>query len=172
MSVTQSYLTLCDPVDCSPPGSSVHGILQARILEWVAMPSRRSSWPRDQTQVSQLQADSLPYEGKNLRERTPCHREVQNLYSDVCQLFFNKTEGKKRLVIKIFLTLQKTFFAMNLWILGAPLHIPGFTHIPSWEGGAQMVQLLGPPILPKKSPCSWLQATCWAYLSEWNKLCF
>ena len=31
--------TLCDPVDCSPPGSSVHGILQARILEWVAMPS-------------------------------------------------------------------------------------------------------------------------------------
>ena len=37
----QSYLTLCDPMDCSPPGSSVHGILQARILEWVAMPSSR-----------------------------------------------------------------------------------------------------------------------------------
>ena len=34
-SVTQSCPTLCDPVDCSPPGSSVHGILQARILEWV-----------------------------------------------------------------------------------------------------------------------------------------
>ena len=34
----QSYLTLCDPMDCSPPGSSAHGILQARILEWVAMP--------------------------------------------------------------------------------------------------------------------------------------
>ena len=34
----QSCLTLCDPMDCSPPGSSVHGILQARILEWVAMP--------------------------------------------------------------------------------------------------------------------------------------
>ena len=33
--------TLCDPKDCSPPGSSVHGILQARILEWVAMPSSR-----------------------------------------------------------------------------------------------------------------------------------
>ena len=42
----QSCLTLCDPMDCSPPGSSVHGILQARILEWVAMPSsKRSSWP-------------------------------------------------------------------------------------------------------------------------------
>ena len=47
--------TLCDPVVCSPPGSSVHGILQARILEWVAMSfSRVSSWPRDQTHVSYI----------------------------------------------------------------------------------------------------------------------
>ena len=45
--------TLCDPMDCSPPGSSVRGILQARILKWVAMPSsRESSLPRDRTQVS------------------------------------------------------------------------------------------------------------------------
>ena len=45
--------TLCDPMGCSPPGSSVHGILQARILEWVAMPfSRESSRPRYQTFVS------------------------------------------------------------------------------------------------------------------------
>ena len=43
----------CDPMDCSQPGSSVHGILQARILDWVAMPSSRgSSWLRDQTCVS------------------------------------------------------------------------------------------------------------------------
>ena len=42
-SVTQSRLTLCDPVDYSPPGSSVHGILQARILEWVAISSSRGS---------------------------------------------------------------------------------------------------------------------------------
>ena len=40
--------TLCDLMDCSPPGSSVHGILQARILEWVVISfSRGSSWPRD-----------------------------------------------------------------------------------------------------------------------------
>ena len=46
--VAQSYPTLCDPTDCSPPGSSVHGILQARILEWVAFHfSRASSQPRD-----------------------------------------------------------------------------------------------------------------------------
>ena len=44
----QSCPTLCDPVDCSPPGSSVHGILQARILEWVTMPfSRGPSRPGD-----------------------------------------------------------------------------------------------------------------------------
>ena len=43
--------TLCNPMDCSPPGSSVHGILQARILEWAAMPSSRSSWPRDKIHV-------------------------------------------------------------------------------------------------------------------------
>ena len=51
--VAQSCLTLCDPMDCSPPSSSVHGILQARVLEWVAISfSRRSSRPRDWTQVS------------------------------------------------------------------------------------------------------------------------
>ena len=53
--VAQSCLTLCDPVDCSPPGFSVHGILQARILEWVTISfSRGSSQPRDRTQVSRI----------------------------------------------------------------------------------------------------------------------
>ena len=49
----QSCLTLCDPVDCSLSVSSAHEILQARILEWVAMPfSMGSSWPRDWTHIS------------------------------------------------------------------------------------------------------------------------
>jgi len=44
---------LCNPMDCSPPGSSVHGILQERKLEWVAMPSSRgSSWPSSQSHMS------------------------------------------------------------------------------------------------------------------------
>ena len=48
--VTELCLTLCEPMDCSPPGFSVHGILQARILEWIAIPfSRGTSQPRDQT---------------------------------------------------------------------------------------------------------------------------
>ena len=51
--VAQLCPTLCHPIDCSPPGSSVHGILQARIPEWVAISfSRGSSQPRDRTQVS------------------------------------------------------------------------------------------------------------------------
>ena len=53
--VTELCPTLCDPMDCSPPGSSVHGILQARILEWVAFPSSRgSSQSRDWTWVSSI----------------------------------------------------------------------------------------------------------------------
>ena len=50
----QLCLTLCDPMDCKPPGSSIHGIFQARILGWIATScSRGSSWPRDfWTQVS------------------------------------------------------------------------------------------------------------------------
>ena len=57
--VAQLGLTLCNPMDCSLPGSYVHGILQARILEWVAVPFSRGSFqPRDQTQVSHI-ADSL-----------------------------------------------------------------------------------------------------------------
>ena len=51
--VAQLYPTLCDPTNCSLPRSCVHGILQARILEWIAIPfSRAFSWPRDRTQVS------------------------------------------------------------------------------------------------------------------------
>ena len=55
MLVAQSYLILCDSVDCSLPGSCVHGILQARILEWIVMySSRGSSQPRDRTWVSHI----------------------------------------------------------------------------------------------------------------------
>ena len=53
--VAQSCPTLCDPMDCSLPGSSVHGIFQAKILEWGAISFfRRSSQPRDRTQVSRI----------------------------------------------------------------------------------------------------------------------
>ena len=53
--VAQSCPTLCDPMDCSLPGSSVHGIFQARVLEWGAIAFfGRSFWPRDWTRVSRI----------------------------------------------------------------------------------------------------------------------
>ena len=58
-----SCLTVCNPMDCSPPGSSVHGILQARILEWVAFPSPGDlPDPGIKPRSPTLQADSLPAE--------------------------------------------------------------------------------------------------------------
>ena len=48
-----SHVRLCDPRDCGPPGSSVHGVLQARTLEWIAISySREPSWPRDRIHIS------------------------------------------------------------------------------------------------------------------------
>ena len=67
LSYAQSCPALCDPIDCILPGSSVHGVLQIRILEWVAMPSSRgSSQPRDRTQVLCIAGrffNHLSYEG-------------------------------------------------------------------------------------------------------------
>ena len=61
--VTQSCLTLCDSMDCSPPSSSVHGVLQARILEWIAFPfSRDLPNPEIDPRSPALRVDSLPAE--------------------------------------------------------------------------------------------------------------
>ena len=65
----QSRPSLCGPMDCNPPGSSIHGILQARILEWVAMPSSRgSSRARDQTLISYISCIGrrAPYHWRHL----------------------------------------------------------------------------------------------------------
>ena len=74
--VAQSCLTFCDPMNCNPPGSSVHGVLQARILEWVAIPFSRGSSHHRGPNHPALQADSLPSEppGKPIIGYTP----VQN----------------------------------------------------------------------------------------------
>ena len=64
--VTQLCLTLCNPTDCSPPGSSVHGISHASIMEWAAISFRGSSWPRDHTQVSSAVGRFFTIEPPNL----------------------------------------------------------------------------------------------------------
>ena len=59
--VTQLCLTLCDPMDYSPPGSSVHGILQARILEWVAIPFSRRIFPTQGWNLGLLHCRQILY---------------------------------------------------------------------------------------------------------------
>ena len=86
--VVQSYLTLCDPMDCSLPGSSVHGIVQARILEWVSMPSSRgSSQPRDRIQISLWRRIlyHLSHQGSSGSKGS-----IQEMLGNQCKLF----EGK------------------------------------------------------------------------------
>ena len=75
----QSCLSLWDAIDCSPPGSSAHGILQARILKWVAMPSfRGSSKPRDQTGISSFPAlhFQIPWEGQSIYSAEQLGRNI------------------------------------------------------------------------------------------------
>ena len=83
----QSCLILCNPMDCTLPGSSVHGIFQARILEWVAIPVfRGSSHPGIEPRSPALQADSLPAEpqvGKTLA------LTIWTFVGKVTSLFFN-----------------------------------------------------------------------------------
>ena len=83
--VAQLYPTLWDSMDCSPPGSSVHGILQARILEWVAIPSCRGySQPRDWTQVSHIADRFLTVWGT----REACE------YRRICQILWKSADTK------------------------------------------------------------------------------
>ena len=75
--VAQSCLTLCNPMDCSLPGSSVHGIFQAIVLEWIAFSfSIGSSRPRDGIQVSRTVDDTLPSEPPRKSDIT--HKHTQN----------------------------------------------------------------------------------------------
>ena len=108
--VTQSCSTFCDPMDSSLPGSSVHGILQARILEWIAMPSSRgSSQPRDQTQVSHVAVTSLPSEPpgkpKNTRVGNP----------SLLQRIFPTQESNRALLRCRWILYQRSY-------LGSPHH--------------------------------------------------
>ena len=112
--VTQSCPTLCDPVGCSLPGFSVHRILQARILEWVAISfSRASSQPRDQTQVSCIACRFFTSEtpGKPTYQWYFCYSSLNGL-----RLCYSKTQQT--------MTPQSIVPILNrLWSLGDVLVI-------------------------------------------------
>ena len=98
--VAQSCRTLCDPMDCSLPGFSVHGIFQARVLEWIAISfSRGSSRPRDRTWISHIGGRRF-----NLWATREAHKQSPNLEAhdtiiinlkDVLNRRKNKEEKKK-----------------------------------------------------------------------------
>ena len=82
-----NHARLCDPMDCSPPGSSAHGILQVRILEWVSIPlSRGSSRPRDRSWVSCIA--SRFFTVWTTREAPP--------YTVLCQFYFSLKKKRER----------------------------------------------------------------------------
>ena len=99
----QWCLTLCDPMDCSPPGSSVHGILQARIWEWVAVPSSRGIFL---TQASNLhllcllhwQVGSLPLALPGKASRVPRNRGAQIVWVSF-SLFSGEIETYQKMLI-------------------------------------------------------------------------
>ena len=82
--VAQSCPTLCDPMDCSLPGSSIHGVFQAKVLESVAISfSRGSSWPRDRTRVSYTIGRRFTVwatREAELRRFTPLHQIKENFF--------------------------------------------------------------------------------------------
>ena len=93
--VTQLCLTVCHPMDYSPPGSSVHGILQGRILEWVAILfSRGSSLPRDRTQVSCVSGRCFTVWALGKSE-TPLNFKIWELEGDQLMGTWSQSESVK-----------------------------------------------------------------------------
>ena len=86
--------TLCDPVDRNPPSSSVHGILQARILEWVTIPSSRgSSWPGMEAGSPTLRADSLPSEPPGKPNMATLNNKWNHKFGQENAYLLNKVKG-------------------------------------------------------------------------------
>ena len=106
--VAQSCLTLCDAMDCSLPGSFVHGIVQARILEWVAIPlSRISSWPRDWT-LSLLHYRHILYH--LISQGSPSNNKPRvNIHKQPITAKFCSELGKcTRIIVKDLLSLSNS----------------------------------------------------------------
>ena len=121
--VTQSCPTLCDPMDCSLPGFSVHGIFQARVLEWVAISfSRGSSQPRDWTQVSLIvgkwlysQAHSFIYLGNILPNQNEALliENVTTMLTWLVSFMSDRSKVKVRIPLGLRLKERWLFFTIE-----------------------------------------------------------
>ena len=126
--VTQSCPTLCDPMDCSAPGSPVCGILHARILDWVAIYfSRGSSWLRSPA----LQANSLPSEPPGLTWFKMIIKVFYNAFLKSYNTLFSPPLGS----LKILSDIQNVQVFVTQWTVvhQAPLSVEFFTQ-EYWSG--------------------------------------
>ena len=122
--VAQLCPSLCDPMDCSLPGSSVHWILQARILEWVAMPSSRgSSWPRNQTHVS-----CISYIGRQiLYHSLPLAPPGKHLHCSMCVCVC--------VCVCVLSHLSHVWLCVILWTIACQALLPmAFSRQEYWNG--------------------------------------
>ena len=124
--VSPSRPALCNPVDCSLPGSSVHGILQPRILEWIAVPFvRGSSWPRDRIRVSCVAGRFFTVwaTGKTLYD---FHRGCTNFFSyHMCTKFLFSAHPHQHLclvflMLAILIGVRCYLFVLDSYFLGLP----------------------------------------------------
>ena len=128
-----SHVRLCDPVDCSSPGSSVHGILQATVLRWFAMTSsRRSSWPRNKTCIS---CNPCIAGGLSTAE-PPGKPSFQFCFKNVCGCVKKYSKNVTVLMSRSVLSCSVT--SDSLWPHGLyPARLPcpwGFSRQEYWSG--------------------------------------
>ena len=147
----QSCPTLCDPKDCSPPASSVHGILQGRTLEWVALPSsRRSSWPRNWTQVSRIAGRFFTNWATRGSYSTQLCKFGKNHWIEPWQQVNSdrSSMSQKLALLSFFAFLKNTFLTLKAKIIYVYVHKcstnHGYMGITQWK-----IQRQVPPFLKK-----------------------
>ena len=138
----QTCLSLCDPMDCSPQGSSVHGIFQERIAEWIAISySRESSWPRSWTSVSCISCvgswilyHCATWEVHTHREKTERNLKIKQLsvnhllLSLCCIVLEAWTIPTVTLIINLFIFWyrhQEAWYFLCVTIPALPRIVPG-----------------------------------------------
>ena len=133
--VTQWCPTLCDPIDYSPPGSSVHGILQARILEWLPFLSLGDlPDPRIQPRSPALQADTLPlsHQGSPIklidcyRYSQACHTHIRALYLSIDQMKATYPSTHLPQLLLLFSPNVQWIYSKMVWNL-SPLNMSSYS---------------------------------------------
>ena len=133
-----SCLNLCDTMDCSPPVSSAHGILQVRILEWVAMPFyKESSWPWNRTVSPALQVYLLPETPGKLKLSLGISRVVTVLILKKSQYLCTYDFFYLRRKYEVYMLLIFKSKLYLLWVAWIICSLPNTIGLPRWLSGKE-----------------------------------